>query len=210
MQIILKKSRISPCTRGDLQIDLQNYPACGVGCETCSQIHTARTVPPAGPLPWALVIEGSFGAQPKDSPHMMSQIQHDATQKGTSHTAASERHAYPYTSVQALARAASPARRCNTLPSVARLQTGPASRSCAQAPQATHPTFLGAHFLQIYIKFCNKFLQIPRQVCNKFWHLRKMCCNKFATSSATSLQQVWAKCCNKLKRIKTTSLQQYF
>ena len=68
--------------------------------------------------------------------------------------------------------------------------------------------FWGAHFLQIYIKFCNKFLQIPRQVCNKFWHLRKMCCNKFATSSATSLQQVWAKCCNKLKRIKTTSLQQ--
>ena len=112
LQIIWKNSRISPCTRGDLQIDLQNYPACGVGCETCSQIHTARTVPPAGPLPWALVIEGSFGAQPKDSPHMMSQIQHDATQKGTSHTAASERHAYPYTSVQALARAASPARRC--------------------------------------------------------------------------------------------------
>ena len=93
LQIILKKLRISPCTRGDLQIDLRNYPACGVGCETCSQIHTARTVPPAGPLPWALVIEGSFGAQPKDSPHMMSQIQHDATQKGTSHTAANERHA---------------------------------------------------------------------------------------------------------------------
>ena len=86
----------------------------------------------------------------------------------------------------------------NTLPSVARLQTGPASRSCAQAPQATHPTFFGGPFFanlhqvlqQVFANSAPSLQQVLapsknvlQQVCNKF-------CNKFATSLGKVLQQV--------------------